>query len=187
MTYNVNDLIALTKRKKCKYLLFWGHKTRDREVNKTCLSQWYHSPFKHGDDCYSTAEHYMMVQKAIMFQAYDLAREILKDDDPSRAKALGRRVPNFDRSVWDEKKFYIVVAGNELKFSQNPELLSYLHSTGKRILVEASPNDQVWGIGLTEDHPDATNPTRWKGENQLGFALMKVRDQILRRKYPIAK
>lgn len=122
----------------------------------------------------------MMVQKAILFDANDIAKEILATDDPGHAKALGRQVPNFKSDVWDEKKFSIVVEANEKKFGQNPELKDYLISTGKRILVEASPNDNVWGIGLTEDHPDASDPARWKGENLLGFALMNVRDSFQR-------
>ena len=89
-------------------------------------------------------------------------------------------MPEFNPEVWDAKKFYRVVEGNRLKFSQHNDLRAYLKNTGKRILVEASPNDRVWGIGLTEDHPDAANPTRWRGENLLGFSLMKVRDQLLR-------
>ena len=121
-----------------------------------------------------------MAQKAILFGAIDIAKRILADDDPGHAKALGRQVPNFKSEVWDAEKFYVVVRANELKFGQNPDLRDYLLSTGKRILVEASPADTIWGIGLTQDHPDASNPKRWKGENLLGFALMKVRDNLRR-------
>ena len=186
--YNVDQLIDYSTRKKCKYLFFWGHKQRTSEVTKTCLSQWYPSSFHHrpGDkssDRYATSEHYMMAQKAILFGAVNIAKRILADDDPAHAKALGRQVPNFKSEVWDAEKFYVVVRANELKFGQNPDLRNYLLSTGKRILVEASPADTIWGIGLAQDHPDASNPKRWKGENLLGFALMKVRDN-LRRQQP---
>lgn len=181
--YSIDQLIDYSSRKKCKYLFFWGDKQTASEVTKSCLSQWYPSSFHHwpGDkssDKYATSEHYMMVQKTILFGAVDIAKRILEDDDPAHAKALGRQVPNFKSEVWDAEKFYIVVRANELKFSQNPELRNYLLSTGKRILVEASPADSIWGIGLTEDHPDASTPKRWKGENLLGFALMKVRDDL---------
>ena len=55
----------------------------------------------------------------------------------------------------------------------------FLLSTGKRVLVETSPVDKVWGIGLAQDDDAATNPNLWKGENLLGFALMEVREQLL--------
>ncbi|UTW54380.1 NADAR family protein [Kordiimonas sp. SCSIO 12610] len=184
---NVKQLISLTKKKNVKYLFFWGHKQRTPEVTKTCLSQWYPSPFYHNPNDqsstrYATAEHYMMVQKAVLFHDYDIAKKILADDDPARAKELGRQVSNFDSAIWNAKNYYTVFDGNVLKFSQNPELKDYLLSTGKRILVEASPNDKIWGIGMTEDHSDACNPARWKGENLLGFALMKARSYLLRKR-----
>ncbi|WP_375164613.1 NADAR family protein [Temperatibacter marinus] len=152
-------------------------------MTKTCLSQWYPSPFSETNGIrYATAEHYMMERKAVMFNAFDLAEEILKDDDPARAKALGRQVPNFDPDIWDARKYYLVIAGNRLKFFQNEPLKTYLLSTGKRILAEASPKDLVWGTGLTEDHPDAKNPARWRGSNLLGFALMRVRSELFMRR-----
>ena len=40
------------------------------------------------------------------------------------------------------------------------------------------PYDRVWGIGLTANHEDATDPERWRGTNLLGFALMEVRDRL---------
>ena len=178
--YTVKELIARSKKKKLKYHFFWGHKQRTTQITKACLSQWYPSPFYHmaGDTSsprYATAEHYMMVQKAIMFHAYNIAKEIQASDDPAHAKALGRQIPNFRSEDWDLEKYYTVVEANRQKFGQNPDLKDYLLSTGKRILVEASPNDKIWGIGLTEDHPDASNPERWRGKNLLGFALMNVR------------
>jgi ribA/ribD-fused uncharacterized protein len=71
-----------------------------------------------------------------------------------------------------------VVQGNYLKFSQHKALEQFLLQTHDRVLVEASPVDPVWGIGLAEDHPDVLHPSKWKGTNLLGFALMEVRDQL---------
>ena len=46
------------------------------------------------------------------------------------------------------------------------------------MLVEASPLDAIWGIGLSQDNPKAQQPHLWQGQNLLGFALMKVREQL---------
>jgi ribA/ribD-fused uncharacterized protein len=70
------------------------------------------------------------------------------------------------------------LAGNVAKFAQNDELRRYLLSTGSRVLVEASPLDRVWGIGLAEDDQWATAPSRWRGKNLLGLALLKVRERL---------
>jgi ribA/ribD-fused uncharacterized protein len=71
-----------------------------------------------------------------------------------------------------------VVEGNLHKFSQDENLKEFLLNTNERILVEASPMDKIWGIGLAADHPNIENPILWKGENLLGFALMEVRDEL---------
>ena len=72
----------------------------------------------------------------------------------------------------------LVVEGNRAKFAQNPELGAFLRATAGWVLVEASPVDFIWGIGLAKDHADAHNPAQWRGLNLLGFALMDVRDAM---------
>ena len=95
---------------------------------------------------------------------------------PAEAKKWGRKVKNFDPAIWDENKYDIVLQGSIHKFSSNLFLKEYLMNTNSRILVEASPVDPIWGIGLAKDHRDCRNPEAWRGENLLGFALMEVRD-----------
>ena len=92
--------------------------------------------------------------------------------------ALGRKVKNFDEKKWNETKYSIVFAGNLLKFSQDENLKDFLLSTKNDIIVEASPYDKIWGMGMSADDEFVENPTRWKGENLLGFALMEVRDEL---------
>ncbi len=91
---------------------------------------------------------------------------------------MGRTIIDFSEDLWEKERFNIVVSGNITKFSQNPELGDSLLKTSRRVLEEASPKDQIWGIGLSEDDPKAENPILWKGLNLLGFALMKVRNQL---------
>ena len=87
---------------------------------------------------------------------------------------------NFEEAVWNQVKYSIVLNGNFLKFTQNPELRNFLLSTGDDILVEASPLDAVWGIRMGKTNENARDPLTWKGQNLLGFALMEVRDEIRR-------
>lgn len=82
---------------------------------------------------------------------------------------------------WDEQSIGLVVAGNVAKFNQHPDLGRYLSGTANRILVEASPVDRVWGIGLAAADPRAEDPARWRGQNLLGFALMRARTQLDKR------
>lgn len=161
------------------YLYFWGHKTSGG-ITKSCFSQWYQAPFVIDRKQYATAEHYMMAEKARLFLDFDAEEKILLSIDPSHAKAMGRQVRNFSNEIWNEQCFDIVVNGNIAKFSQNPELKNFLIATGSKVLVEASPLDRIWGIGLAEEDREAKNPELWKGKNLLGFALMKVRDRLIK-------
>lgn len=161
-----------------KYLFFWGHQKPVEGVSKTCFSQWYDSPFERDGYHFMTAEHYMMYGKAQLFEDKEAAKKLLKATNPGAAKAIGREVNGFDQQVWEAHRFEIVVAGNVAKFNAHPELKAFLLGTGDRVLVEASPMDRIWGIGLAQDHPDCNNPNNWKGENLLGFALMEVREKL---------
>lgn len=160
-------------------IAFWGHTPNPKKITKACFSQWYDCQFELFGETYHTAEQYMMAQKASLFEDEDTRRKIMTADNPKAYKALGREVRNFDAERWDREKYQIVLMGNLAKFSQNPELLAYLLSTGDSVLVEGSPFDDIWGVKLGIDDPGITNPNEWHGENLLGFALMETRD-ILR-------
>jgi ribA/ribD-fused uncharacterized protein len=158
------------------YLLFWGHQpSPGGDVGKECLSQWWPAAFSVDGVTYPSAEHFMMAAKAQMFGDTQTAELILAAPNPRAAKALGRQTRGFDEQRWAWARFDVVVAGNVAKFGQHPELLEYLLSTGNLILVEASPLDSIWGIGLSADDDRATSPEHWEGKNLLGFALMEVR------------
>ncbi len=162
-----------------KFLFFWGHQPqRDGSIGAGCLSQWWRAPFNVDGRTFVTAEHWMMWSKATLFGDNDIAAKILMAGHPSQAKALGRQVKQFDQTVWDQERFGIVVAGGIAKFSQNPDLKTFLLSTKKRVLVEASPVDRIWGIGLAADDPKAEHPGQWRGLNLLGFALMQTREHL---------
>ncbi|MFC7328002.1 NADAR family protein [Marinactinospora rubrisoli] len=165
-----------------KYLFFWGHRpTRDGSVGAGCLSQWWPAPFTVAGTVYPTAEHWMMAEKARLFEDTETAARIIAAPHPRAAKALGRRVRGFDEAVWRASRFGIVVRGSTEKFGQHPDLGEYLIGSGNRVLVEASPVDRIWGIGLAADDERAADPHAWRGENLLGFALMRARAELARR------
>ena len=169
---------------KDKYVFFWGACKNANPNNgyanldKGCLSQWQKCSFEIGGVSYSSAEQYMMAEKARTFGDDETLEKILSAKLPRNIKALGRKVKGFDGKKWDSVKFEVVVRGNMAKFSQNHELLSFLLGTGDATLVEASPKDRIWGVGLKEGDRNILDPDKWKGENLLGKALMEVRSKL---------
>jgi ribA/ribD-fused uncharacterized protein len=149
------------------HIYFWGGE----------YSQWAKSIFTIDGQTFVTAEQYMMYSKAILFGDKKKAELILKTSDAKRQKLLGRQVRNFNFNLWNEKKFDIVVTANVAKFEQNKSMKGKLLSNNK-IIVEASPYDKVWGIGLKFDDDRVLADKLWKGENLLGKALMKTRDLL---------
>ncbi len=152
------------------------------------MSNWYESPFilpiqmEHKKKPFlfefQNAEQYFMWQKAMTFGDSDAARRILQADHPSHQKAIGRTVKGFDKKEWDSKSYGAMTRACTAKYSQNPKLALKLLDTYGKMLVEASPTDTIWGIGLAEDDPDARDPGMWKGQNKLGEVLMNVRAQL---------
>lgn len=165
---------------KLKFLFFWGH-TADKNgvVTSSCLSQWWPCEFMYDGLTFKSTEHWMMYKKSMLFNDLATAEKILKSESPGEAKKLGREVLNFENDVWNQHRMDIVVEGNVFKFSQNKDLETFLLNTKDRILVEASPVDEIWGIGLSKDSEKIHNPNNWRGLNLLGFALMEVRDRLM--------
>jgi len=164
-----------------EFLFFWGHKPkRHPGPGKHVFSQWWPAAFKIDGGRYPTAEHYMMAEKARLFGDRDMLERIRRAADPAEAKKLGRKVRGFDAERWEAVAFQRVVSGNLAKFGQNPSLKAYLLATGDKVLVETSPLDKIWGIGLAAGDPHASNPAEWQGQNLLGFALMAVRAELPR-------
>jgi ribA/ribD-fused uncharacterized protein len=177
---NLGELLEwVAEDRALDYLFFWGHRPRaDGTLGPSCLSQWWPASFDVDGVAYRSAEHYMMAAKARLFGDADAERRILRAEQPAEAKALGRRVRGFDEETWVQHRFAIVVTAAGAKFGQNPDLREYLAGTSGRILVEASPRDRVWGIGLAASDGRSADPRRWRGLNLLGFALMEARAML---------
>lgn len=179
MVFTREALIAhIDQGNDVEYLFFWLQSKKKDILGADCFSQWYQAPFTVNDILYRTAEHYMMAQKARLFGDEEIHAKILASTSARAVKELGRQIKNFDQPVWEQHRFNIVVVGNKAKFSQHDQLKAFLLSTGSKIIVETSPLDPVWGIGLAEDDPAAQDPRQWKGLNLLGFALMQVREGL---------
>jgi ribA/ribD-fused uncharacterized protein len=181
--YNTQWLANAFENGQCiEFLFFWGHtNSNNEEAGKFCLSQWYPSPFTVNGVEYKTAEHWMMAQKALLFEDKEMFEKIIMAETPSDAKKLGRLVKGFDDAVWNNNRFDIVTQGSIHKFNQNQAFGKYLLGTGGKVLVEAAPRDTIWGIGLGQDNERARNVKTWRGLNLLGFALMEARDFIQKR------
>ena len=180
MLYSTNWLLEqLSQESRVKYLFFWGHQpSKDGVITKSCFSQWWLADFVVAGSTYRSTEHWMMAEKARLFNDEQALARILAAQSPAEAKKLGREINGFVPEVWEAHKVEIVTTGNRHKFNQHPELSTFLLATHDRVLVEASPVDTVWGIGLAADAADAETPARWLGPNLLGFILMDVRDQL---------
>lgn len=179
----INTLEALVSEvrtgARVKYLHFWGHRPRpDGQLGAGCLSQWWPSPFTVDGVRYATAEHWMMASKARLFGDAEAERMAVEARNPALAKKAGRLVRGFDGTTWERERFGIVVEGSVHKFAADAGLRAFLLGTGNRVLVEASPVDRIWGIGLAADDERAADPERWRGLNLLGFALMEARERL---------
>jgi ribA/ribD-fused uncharacterized protein len=158
-------------RKTNTHLFFWN----------SFYSQWYttQDQFEHENIQYPNAEKFMMVMKAKTFNDNEIINQMLKTDDPRKVKALGRKVKNFDQQIWDSVKEDIVTKANYLKFKQNDDLKKLLIEHKDLILVEASPVDRIWGIGLHFSDDKVLDENKWRGQNLLGKCIMNARKQIL--------
>lgn len=142
------------------------------------FSQWYNCGFSHKNLVFNCCEQAMMWEKAMLFGDKKIALDILRETRPAKHKELGRKVSGFDSKIWDANCKQIVYNINKAKFTQNKKLLKILMDTAGTTLVEASPFDKIWGIGLSADHPDASNRSKWPGKNWLGEVLTKLRNDL---------
>lgn len=161
------------------FLFFWGHTPKAQDaVDASCLSQWFPRPFEHEGTHYATAEHWMMASKARLFGDGDALAQVLGPTTPAEAKAIGRTVKDYDDDAWSRARFSAVLQGNVAKFGAHADLRAFLVGTGTKVLVEASPRDCIWGIGMGASNDSASIPAKWRGQNLLGFALMEARRQL---------
>lgn len=147
------------------HVFFWGGE----------FSNWFTCYFNYEDHEFFNSEQAFMWKKAEFFGDEEMAELILHTQNPKQAKALGRKVRGFDAEKWAMVSYPIMIAVNAEKYNQNPRLREKLLATSDKTLVEASPYDKIWGIGLSEDDDRCLDEHQWQGMNLLGKALMQVR------------
>ncbi len=143
------------------------------------LSQWEESEFEVDGIKYNCAEQYMMASKAKLFGDEDTLAQIMAAEHPRDQKKLGRQVKGFNADRWNAIAREVVYEGNYAKFTQNSDLLEKLLATKGRTLVEASPYDCIWGIGMREGEPGIEDRNNWKGTNWLGEVLTGLREDLI--------
>lgn len=151
-----------------KYTFFWGGP----------FSQWAPSEILIDGVMYNCCEQYMMAQKALVFKDIETHDEIMKTPHPADQKALGRKIKNFDKVTWEAIAKSVVYRANTAKFNQHKHYYDDLMATGETLLVEASPEDPIWGIGLSENDPRALDEAQWLGTNWLGEIITHVREDL---------
>ncbi len=142
------------------------------------LSNWHLSDFEVDGVKFASMEQYMMYQKAILFDDKEIAQQILSTSNAGKIKSLGRAVRNYHDAIWNGMRQIIVYEGLLEKFRQNEELKAKLLATGQDILAECAVQDKIWGIGISMKDDRRFDMDEWKGQNLLGFALMRVRETL---------
>ncbi len=142
------------------------------------LSNWYPSRFIFAGIEFSSMEQCMMYQKALLFNDTEIAVKIIRTDDAYEVKQLGRLVSGYNDHIWSGVRQIAVYEGLAAKFTQNEELKQMLLSTGDAVLAECAVKDRVWGIGLSMTDPERFDMSKRKGQNLLGYALVKVREKL---------
>ena len=144
------------------------------------FSNWYPTKYTYNEIEFNCSEQGVMWNKAILFNDYENAKKILKciETEQHKMKKLGRLVKNFDNDIWNANKINIYKNHCREKFKQNEYLKQELMNTKGKILVETSPTDKIWGIGMNEKQARQTNPKEWKGLNLLGRILTDIREEF---------
>jgi ribA/ribD-fused uncharacterized protein len=161
--------LCLMERITDTHIFFWNGE----------LSNWYPCKFVDLGITFHNSEQAFMCRKAAYFEDWETYREILTlGHNPTIAKKLGRKVKNFTSLYWSEVCLEEMIDVNMAKFSQDPYFKDLLINTGNKTIVEASPVDLIWGIGLHWENDDVLDESKWRGQNLLGKALMEVRKRL---------
>jgi ribA/ribD-fused uncharacterized protein len=142
------------------------------------LSNFHPAPFTVDDTRFINSEQYIQAKKSSLFKSPEVTAKIMASSNPGEMKRLTKNLPNFCQKTWEENAQEIAHTAILHKFQQNKNLLQYLISTGDKVLVEASPYDKWWGIGLDKDEKNILGKKMSWGKNVQGSILMRVRREM---------
>lgn len=129
-----------------------------------CFSNFSRHSLKLKGKLWLTSEHYFQAQK---FEGTEHEENVRICKTPREAADMGRRRDLPLRKDWEQVKDGVMYDAIKAKFTQHPEILKILLSTGDEEIIEDSPIDWYWGCGK-----DGT------GKNMLGKLLVKLRDEL---------
>jgi len=127
---------------------------------------------------FNNSEQAYMFEKCMFFNQLELAEKCINEIDPKKVKNIGRSIPNFDAEKWDKISFGVMYNVCLHKYTFNKEAHKTLVDSGDRTLVEASPYDNKWGVGISASDDQILFEENWTGENRLGKVLMKTREKL---------
>ncbi len=150
---------------------FWKHELFDFVIPEWC------GEFAGTSVPVEFSEKAIMLCKASLFHDLKIFNQIIKADTPMKTKKLGRKC-KFDQKIWNNYVCSIAKYVVYQKILSVPGLKQILLDTGDEIIAEAAPRDRIWGIGLEKNNTNCNFPSKWKGCNILGWALMEARDNF---------
>ena len=127
---------------------------------------------------YPSVEHYFQGMKAKEFGDTEMHDKIAIAKTGKAVKAMGKKIKNFVKEVWDAKRDEVMRTGVRSKFIQHPELRKQLLETGDRMIGEADARNLYWGIGTAETSEKSKHPEKWRGQNKMGKLLMELRTEF---------
>lgn len=151
-------------------IYFWG----------SIFSNFFFMPIRYKGIKFPTTEHAFMWEKANYFDDKIIANMILDIPHPNGAKSLGREIKNYNDKEWSKVRYDYMLEVNRVKWKMLKDVLVL---TENKIIVEASPTDRIWGVGLSQENPKILDQSNWLGENLLGKVIMQIRDELHKNVY----
>lgn len=129
---------------------------------------------------FNCSEQYLMYYKSKLFDSENnqILQQILNEKSPTKIKKLGRMVKNYNEQIWSQSRYQVMLNALRLKFNQNEIIKNKLIQTYPKMLYEASPSDNIWGIGFSANIAITKNKSNF-GTNLLGNVLVQIRNDLL--------
>ena len=132
---------------------------------------------------FKTSEHALMALKAVEFGDTVALKRIIEAKYPGDARRIGRHIKGYNNDTWSRVRYDRMKQCLVAKYTQNEYYKNELLKTGDKVLVDASPTDKIWGVGVGIGDRALYSESTWNGQNLLGRCLMEVRSEIAKCNY----